>query len=146
MNLKRHPKNFGEVVHNYNQMMKELRGCTGYSHEIHRMQEIKDSQVYVVTTNSDRTEGRGRTIPIGTYADIKNATEASAGKGVMGTDADIEAQIKFTLGGNCFNQVLFEPLKDKSEEFMLETKVQDILSQKLTSEELEMIMKKVREN
>ncbi len=52
---------------------------------------IKTLTVYMVTTNSDLLEGRGRTITLGYYLNQSDAVIASLGKGVMGSNAEIEA-------------------------------------------------------
>lgn len=45
---------------------------------------------YHVSTNSDLTEGRGGTIPIGVFEDHAEAVAAAEGKGVMGTPAYVD--------------------------------------------------------
>ena len=47
---------------------------------------------YNVYTNSDLNEGRGARIKIGSFADKDDAEIFAAGKGVMGTAADIHVE------------------------------------------------------
>ncbi len=54
-----------------------------------RTAKVTDETIYVVTTNSDSTEGRGRDITIGRYFYRRAAEGAAKGAGVMGTDAKI---------------------------------------------------------
>jgi len=49
-----------------------------------------DTPVYEVVTNSDLTEGRGHRVSLGFFLDEAVARRFAEGKGLMGSDAEIE--------------------------------------------------------
>jgi len=59
--------------------------------------ELTTRTLYKVTTNSDLTEGRGNTVLIGYFMDHVLAQRAAKGKGVFGSDADVEPFVTTVL-------------------------------------------------
>lgn len=54
---------------------------------------IQEIEVYRVTTNSDRNEGRGATVTVGLFLSHTVASEASVGVGVQGLNGDIKREV-----------------------------------------------------
>lgn len=69
--------------------------------------------IYVVWTNTDRTEGRGRQIPIAYCRSKTTAERKAAGQGVMGSDADIQKFVAIKICGHwCAPVTIEQPSRD----------------------------------
>jgi hypothetical protein len=69
-------------------------------------------EIYVVWTNTDLTEGRGKQIPIAYSVSMRCALRLAKGKGVMGSDADVRSFTADLRNGYvCAPVQLVEPTK-----------------------------------
>lgn len=78
----------------WNDELFKRRVLNGAINQIKEQLQIQSSKdVFVVWTNTDRTEGRGTEVPIAVCEKKATAIRLSTGQGVMGSDARIEKSV-----------------------------------------------------
>lgn len=98
-------------------------------------------QVFIVWTNTDLTEGRGRQIPIHVCETMATARRIASKKGVMGSDADVHPfEAIYHNGSWCCPVAIVAPTDDdkrKQEQLDAKSKVMEkAIAAGLTKEDL----------
>ena len=108
------------------------------------MNELVETTMYIVYTNSDLTEGRGWEHPLYYTESMSTAVRLGRKKYVQGTDCPVYEKKVYKLGNTYYAPVKLEPatVEDKKQDELRELKLAALEKAKaagLTEEELRLL-------